>query len=563
MRNKLDSSLTGASNGGGDNSSHSSDSSSDGSGGSDSDQESRVQLSGVRWQVMKLAQQADSSRRLVILHGYARAEHNRLLPVQIRAMIDSGAQTEIMSADLARRLGGRITEGRFGVAVEAFGHETPLTQQARNIELRLPGTDPRSLLAQDFLTQWDFIVAPHSALSGDYDLLLGTRFVRRFRLNLTFHEPCEIRLTADDGRETKLTEETDERVQEKVTVSSVRLRGGAAAVGHSSVPVIASRREQGKAGEARSRSRCMDSTTNKEETTAASSEDGSGRRRRERSTRQRQQRRGGSRSEVEVDAGRALPLPVFSPLAGASSLMPPAASAMAPALAATPRSWSSVAESGAAAASIGGAAGRITSLARARSAGGVAQRCLHGGNTKNQAQERGQGVVSVGRSKGAAAGQERGAKGRQQESAAARRHGSSMQGPSPSIPASVGGAAKVQAGAISLHAGAAAAGGSQTAESSAAARGGQRPSSDSTEEQRTGILVVVAGSGSSLAHGARAQQGSGVSGADGSGSSGGGGGAPGASHAAATAGEQLESHAGHFSVGFPSASAPLPPMRDP
>ena len=69
------------------------------------------------------------------------------------------------------------------MAVEAFGRETPLTQQARNIELRLPGTNPRSLLAQDFLARWDFIVSPLS-LSADYDILLGTRFIRRFRLSL-------------------------------------------------------------------------------------------------------------------------------------------------------------------------------------------------------------------------------------------------------------------------------------------------------------------------------------------------------------------------------------------
>ena len=107
-------------------------------------------LSGVRWRVLRLGRRIDSERRLVVLRGYARAEDGRLHPVQIRAMIDSGAQTEIMSPDLARRLGGKITEGRFGVAVEAFGRETPLTQQARDIELRLPGTNPRSLLAQDF-----------------------------------------------------------------------------------------------------------------------------------------------------------------------------------------------------------------------------------------------------------------------------------------------------------------------------------------------------------------------------------------------------------------------------
>lgn len=175
------------------------------------------QLSGVRWRLLRLGRKVDAQRRLVVLRGYARAGDSRLRPVQIRAMIDSGAQTEIMSPDLARRLGGKIVQGQFGVAVEAFGRETPLTQQARNVELRLPGTNPRSLLAQDFLTRWDFIVSPHS-LSSDYDLLLGTRFIRRFRLNLNFHEPCVIRLTAENGSETMLEEETgpdDQRLPEE------------------------------------------------------------------------------------------------------------------------------------------------------------------------------------------------------------------------------------------------------------------------------------------------------------------------------------------------------------
>ena len=183
-------------------------------------------LSGVRWRVGRVVRKIDSERRLVILRGYARAENGRLHPVQIRAMIDSGAQTEFISPDLARRLGGKITEGQFGVAVEAFGGETALTQQARDIELRLPGTNPRSLLAQDFLTHWDFIVSPHS-LSSDYDLLLGTRFIRRFRLNLTFHEPCVIRLTAENGSETMITEELEEHIEQERESPSRQVNGAA------------------------------------------------------------------------------------------------------------------------------------------------------------------------------------------------------------------------------------------------------------------------------------------------------------------------------------------------
>jgi len=157
-------------------------------------------------------------------------------------MVDSGAQAEIISPELVRRLGGTVAQGRFGVAVEAFGRETPLTQQARGIELRLPGTNPRSLLSQDFLTQWDFIVAPQG-LSSEYDILLGTRFLRRFRLNLTFYEPCVIRLTASDGGETQLTEEVgftddDEECiqQERVSGSEQHTRAAAVATNSALAP---------------------------------------------------------------------------------------------------------------------------------------------------------------------------------------------------------------------------------------------------------------------------------------------------------------------------------------
>ncbi len=187
--------------------------------GSNNNKHADGMLSGVRWRVQRVARRIDSERRLVILRGYARAnEGGRLEPIQIRAMVDTGAQADIISPELARRLGGKIIEGRYGVAVEAFGRETALTHQACDIELRLPGINPRSLLAQEFLTKWDFIVSPQSQLSSDYDILLGTRFARRFRLNLTFHEPCVIRLTATEGSETMVTESYDdneERIEQE------------------------------------------------------------------------------------------------------------------------------------------------------------------------------------------------------------------------------------------------------------------------------------------------------------------------------------------------------------
>lgn len=161
-------------------------------------------LAGVRWRVCPVRKVA-KDRRLVLLRGYARAQ-GRLQRVELRVMLDTGAQGEFISPSLARRLGATVEYGRFGVAVEAFGRETPLTQRVRRVELALPGQHPDSLLSQDFVTRWDFTISPGS-LSDDYDLLLGTRFIRHFRLHLMFNEPCTIRLTAEDGRVTHVQEE--------------------------------------------------------------------------------------------------------------------------------------------------------------------------------------------------------------------------------------------------------------------------------------------------------------------------------------------------------------------
>ncbi len=185
-----------------------------GGGGSGGRAERPQSLAGVRWRVCPVRKVAPD-RRLVLLRGYARAQ-GRLQRVELRAMLDTGAQGEFMSPSLAKRLGATVEHGRFGVAVEAFGRETPLTQRVRRVELALPGQHPDSLLSQDFVTRWDFTISPGS-LSADYDLLLGTHFIRHFRLHLMFSEPCTIRLTADDGRVTHVQEEQQEEHIEQET----------------------------------------------------------------------------------------------------------------------------------------------------------------------------------------------------------------------------------------------------------------------------------------------------------------------------------------------------------
>jgi hypothetical protein len=125
----------------------------------------------------------------------------------MRAMLDSGAMGEFMTTALARRMGAILTEGEFGVAVEAFGAETPLTHQVRGAQMEFAGTNPRSTLASTFREKWDFTVAPQ--LSGPYDIILGLKFMRKYRAKLTFHEACELELTDSAGNTTIHIEAND------------------------------------------------------------------------------------------------------------------------------------------------------------------------------------------------------------------------------------------------------------------------------------------------------------------------------------------------------------------
>ena len=169
-------------------------------------------LTGVRLHLGRLGA-VFRGRRLVILRGVLRADNGRLQPVRIRAMVDSGATGEFITPRLAQRLGGTITHGDFGVAVEAFGGETRLTQQVSAAQLELEGVNPRSLLAQRFLATVDFTVAD---LDGPYDLILGTKFLDG-RTSLSFHEPWEADLTDDRGGVTRVRAVTPEECREDGT----------------------------------------------------------------------------------------------------------------------------------------------------------------------------------------------------------------------------------------------------------------------------------------------------------------------------------------------------------
>ena len=149
----------------------------------------------------------DRDTRLVLLRGYIRsAQSGKLERIEVRVMVDTGAQADFISPALVQKLGGKVEHGRFGIALEAFGGETPLTRMLRAATLCLPGVHTGSLLAHDFTAERDFILAPVE-LSSDYDILLGQGFNRRHLRMLDNRSDCmKLTLRADNGAETTVTE---------------------------------------------------------------------------------------------------------------------------------------------------------------------------------------------------------------------------------------------------------------------------------------------------------------------------------------------------------------------
>ena len=173
----------------------------------------RIGLQYTRWRVSRVEKQQKRKRILIILRGYARMEEKgKLKRVEMRVMVDTGAEGDFISPSLAQKLGGKdvVEQGKFGVAVEAFGGRTQLTQRVPRLRVDLPGEHPHSLLAQEFTSHWDFIVAPKE-LGEEYDMLVGMKFARRFGLGFDVGKTGQVtlRLTARDGLTTLLREERE------------------------------------------------------------------------------------------------------------------------------------------------------------------------------------------------------------------------------------------------------------------------------------------------------------------------------------------------------------------
>ena len=140
---------------------------------------------------------------LLILRGYARAPgpQGTLQPVEIRALLDSGAEGDFMSPSLATKLGGQLEEGKFGFALGVFGEERPISKQARDLHIELRGAQAGSGLGQDFRTQHTVLVSP-TELGTMYNMLLGAPFLEKHHAALGYGKRAGIELTAQDGTTT-------------------------------------------------------------------------------------------------------------------------------------------------------------------------------------------------------------------------------------------------------------------------------------------------------------------------------------------------------------------------
>ena len=147
------------------------------------------------------------NRRLVLLRGFLRAD-GKISSFAVRALFDSGAEANFIAPSLVRKIGARITKGEYGVAVEAFGKETPLSELIENLEISFRGAQEASGLGQEFSEKIEVIVSPRD-FGPTYELLLGTPFLDSHKADLKFGARRRVRLTGADGATTTFEQRAD------------------------------------------------------------------------------------------------------------------------------------------------------------------------------------------------------------------------------------------------------------------------------------------------------------------------------------------------------------------
>lgn len=177
----------------------------DTSGESDAPKDNRREgeLSQAKFRIARVSR-VDKNRSLIILRGFARqGPENKFRSVEVRVMLDSGAEDSFISPSMVTRLGAAVTRGHYGDAITAFGGKSQLRERVEGLYINFPGTRPGGLLSHVFQARSNFLVAP-ADLGDKYDIILGTPFMRQHRGHLVFDEPCVVQLTDAGGAVTEM-----------------------------------------------------------------------------------------------------------------------------------------------------------------------------------------------------------------------------------------------------------------------------------------------------------------------------------------------------------------------
>jgi hypothetical protein len=153
----------------------------------------------------------------------------------MRAMIDSGAETNLVLRSAVERLGNVIQSGHFGWGVGAFGNRVPLTA-VTHLNISFLGVEPSSGVSREFdAKEAEELIVVNQLASDDYDMLLGLPCIKRMQGDiLSSRTPLVVQFTAESGEITEVL--PIERQVETAEHEAQRLQ--VAAMTHIEVPEL-------------------------------------------------------------------------------------------------------------------------------------------------------------------------------------------------------------------------------------------------------------------------------------------------------------------------------------
>ena len=139
--------------------------------------------------------------RIVRVRGKVRAVLGDQRAVETRIGIDPTARNDVIAPEFAVRLGVKLNK-REETAGETVGGGWQLGGLLE-LELALMGVQLGSGLSHELRAERKVKIGSVQ----DFDLVLGSRFLRDVRANFAFNEPCVIQLTGNDGTTIEITAE--------------------------------------------------------------------------------------------------------------------------------------------------------------------------------------------------------------------------------------------------------------------------------------------------------------------------------------------------------------------